>query len=87
MTIRVLFLCYLCSRPYDVPVNLFGGAELGSPKFYCRDCTRPRIFRQRLQQRLADDEARFAGGDGDILRQLIATELAVEEDRAERLAA
>ena len=68
-------------------MNLFGGAELGSPKFYCRDCTRPRVFRQRLQQRLSADEARLAGGDGDMLRKLILAEQAFEEDRAEKLAA
>ncbi len=87
MELRTILLCFLCGQPQDLVISLFPDASLGSPRFWCRRCCAPRTLSKRLKELMADDEARFAGGDGEMLRQLIFAEQAVEQDRAESLAA
>ena len=89
VTVRTILICHLCSRPYDLVVNFFPDATLGSPRYWCRDCLRPRNFSKRLRQRIAAEEAEDSLNAGlwDALSKLLAIETAFEEGRAESLAA
>jgi hypothetical protein len=88
---RVILLCWLCNRPHDLAVELFPGSTLGSPRYWCRDCLRPRNFSKRLRERMAVlESARLLGGDAELfgaLTRLLSIEQAIEEDRADALAA
>ena len=93
MTIRTILLCWLCNRATDLTVDLYSGATLGAPRFWCRDCLRPRNFSKRLRERMAVLESQspmLLGQDAELwnaLSKLLAFEQAFEEDRAEALAA
>lgn len=87
MTIRTILLCWLCRKPFDLTVDLFPGATLGSPRLWCKACTRPRFFSKRLQERLAEDETHLTADDDTMLREMIAVEIAVEGQREQALAA
>ena len=88
MTIRTILLCWLCNRATDLTVDLYSGATLGAPRYWCRDCLRPRNFSKRLRSRIAQEEARDALDVTvwNALQKLLAIEEAFE-DRAESLAA
>lgn len=86
MTIRTILLCWLCSKPYDLSVDLFDGAGIGQPRYWCRACTRPRSLSKRLRQRLADDEA-LGDDDRNALQKLLAVEDEFEGRREMALAA
>ncbi len=81
MTIRTILLCWLCNRATDLTVDLYSGATLGAPRYWCRDCLRPRNFSKRLRERIAIEEAE------DSLNAGLWNALAFEEGRAEGLAA
>ena len=92
MTIRTILLCFLCNRPYDVPVELFGGA-LGNPRYWCRDCLRPRNFSKRIRERMAALESQsepLLGANAELwnaLSRQLAFEEAFEDRMAETFAA
>jgi hypothetical protein len=89
MTIRCILLCWLCNKPFDVPVDLFAGTQLGNPRFWCRHCTSPRFFSKRLRERIARNALCAEEGAGlfDALNKLLVLEQSIEEARAETLAA
>jgi len=73
MTIRTILLCWLCGRASDLKVELFTGASLGSPRWWCRDCTKPRIFARRLRERIAFLEAQsepLLGANAELFKAL-----------------
>lgn len=86
---QTILLCWMCRKPYRLTIDLFQGADMGSPRYWCRDCTRPRLFSKRLRERMVEEETQAAlGVDAwNALTKMIATEHAIEEDRAEALAA
>ena len=89
MTIRCIFQCWLCDKPFDISVDLFAGTQLGSPRFWCRHCTSPRVFSKRLRERIARNALCAEEGAGlfSALHKLLSIEQSIEEARAETLAA
>jgi hypothetical protein len=90
--LRTILLCFLCGRPQHLVVSLYPGASLGSPRFWCADCLRPRNFSKRLRERLAllESQGTPLGDDAllfNALGKLLSIEQAFEEDRARVLAA
>src|SRR5258708_19712956 len=86
VTIRTILLCWLCRKPFDLSVELFDGAGIGQPRYWCRTCTRPRFFSKRLREPLAD-YTHLSTDDSSLLREMIAVEIEFEGHRAAALAA
>jgi hypothetical protein len=93
MTIRTILLCWLCGRATDLQVELYPGAALGSPRYWCSRCTSPRTFAKRLRERLASLESENTTmPEADVhlwndLSMLLAYEVAFEGHREAALAA
>lgn len=73
-------------------MSLYPGATLGSPRFWCATCLRPRNFAKRLRERMValEEQHEQLMGEGaelwNILSKLLAGELEIQDGRAESLA-
>jgi hypothetical protein len=46
--------CWLCGKSYGLRLDLYANTVLGTPHFWCRDCTGPRTLSRRLKRLISD---------------------------------
>jgi hypothetical protein len=72
MVINATLECWLCHRSYRLRLELlYADTELGTPHYWCRECTGPRTLPRRLKQLITDAKRQAT------VRNMNADEIAV----------
>ena len=66
MVVHSILRCFVCDEFFPLTLDLVSDADIGCPRFWCRECTSPHRLTRRLKACIARMKAADIPLDGEI---------------------